>query len=418
MEPDSPPRQQRVALVTSGFDLGGGVPTIARWLRDALRDTSGFQVVVHDLATSSRDQLSRRLLKPRSFARSTLRRQSTKDDQLVAWGANAVEVEFMRYWPRRELTAALNDYDLVQVVAGSPALALVARKVEVPVVVWLASVVEWERQRHLAEQAGPMRLWRLAMTRISSRIEVAALRRADAVLALNSNLAEHLGEAGIQAATAMPGVDTRLFCPAESGWSRSGHLLSVCRLNDPRKGLERMISAYGHIVAANEAGPPLVLAGWGELPAALVEKIRRLDLESRITIRPNVDPAALPELYRRASVFVQASYEEGLGVSALEAMACGIPVVSTDTAGSRETVADGVTGLLVPQDPGSEVSRAIAGRVLEVLGGSGAELGAQARERCLRRFSSAVALQRFTDTYDRVREAASDRVPVREATSS
>ena len=179
-----------------------------------------------------------------------------------------------------------------------------------------------------------------------------------------------------------------------------------------------MISAYGHIVAANEAGPPLVLAGWGELPAALVAKIRRLDLERRITIRPNVNPAALPELYRHASVFVQASYEEGLGVSALEAMACGIPVVSTDTAGSRETVADGITGLLVPQEPGSEVSRSIAGRVLEVLGGSGAELGAHARERCLSRFSSAVALKRFTDTYDRIQEAASDRMPVREATSS
>jgi len=392
---------RRIALVTSGFNLGGGVPAIARWLRDCLRRTAGYTVDVHDLATSSRDNHSRRLMSPHSWALPTLRGQFDEGDQATKWGANAVELEVMRYWPRRELTEALRNYDIVQVVSGSPALSWVANGAGVPIVVWMASLVEWERRQGLAEQGGPLSLWRHAMTRITSRVERHALRRANAVLALNAALLGYASARGYhRVAIAFPGVDTVVFCPSDAGWRRDGHLLSVCRLNDPRKGLERMIHAYAHIVDADNTSPALVIAGWGELPGALVQLVGRLNLESRVTVYRDVDPGTLTGLYRSASVFMQTSYEEGLGVSVLEAMACGIPVVSTESAGTRETVIDGVTGLLVPQGAGQDVARSVADKVLEVLRGDGAAMGARARERCLNVFSSQVAIRRFTDTYD------------------
>ena len=397
----APSNSRRIALVTSGFDLGGGVPTIARWLRDCLRRTPGYTVDVHDLATSSRDKQSRRLLAPRSWMRRSLSEQYSEGGHVIKWGANAVELEVMRYWPRQELTQALQNYDLVQVVSGSPALALVAKGAGVPIVIWMASVVEWERQQQLAEQSGPFRLWRHAMTMLTTRVELDALREANAVLVLNASLLEYVSAAGYRrVATAIPGVDTAVFCPSDAGWRPDGHLLSICRLNDPRKGLERMIRAYAHIVDADNSSPGLVLAGWGELPVELVHLMRQLNLESRVTVCANVDPGSLPGLYRGASVFMQTSYEEGLGVSVLEAMACGIPVVSTESAGTKETVIDGVTGLLVSQEVGRDVASSVADKVLNVLRGEGAAMGAYARERCVSKFSTEVAITRFTDTYD------------------
>jgi len=399
----APSTSRRIALVTSGFDLGGGVPAIAHWLRDCLQRTAEYTVDVHDLATSSRDNDSRRLMAPRSWTLPTLRNQSDGEDYVTKWGANAVELEVMRYRPRKELTRVLRNYDIVQVVSGSPALAWAAKDAGVPIVIWMASMVEWERRQRLAEQAGPLRLWQQAMTALTSRVEHHALCNAGAVLALNSTLAKYLSGGGYRrVVTAFPGVDTVAFCPSNVGWRRDGHILSVCRLNDPRKGLERVLRAYAHIIEADSSSPGLVLAGWGELPDAMVRLVRRLKLEPRVTVSPNVNPASLPELYRGASVFLQASYEEGLGLSVLEAMACGVPVVTTESAGTQETVIDRVTGRLVPQAAGEEVARSIADKVIDILRGDGSAMGARARERCQTKFSSDVAIKRFTDTYNDV----------------
>jgi glycosyltransferase involved in cell wall biosynthesis len=258
--------------------------------------------------------------------------------------------------------------------------------------------VAWERQRQKAEQTGPVALWRRAMTMLTTRLERHAIRRVDAVLVLNDPMLEYVRSVGQdRAAKALPGVDTARFSPSHSGWQRQGHLLSVCRLNDPRKGLDRMIHAYAHVVEENAPAPPLVLAGGGQLPEALIDLIQRLGLSSRVTVSSNVSGDELPEFYRGASVFLQTSFEEGLGMSILEAMASGLPVVSTETAGTNETVIDGVTGWLVPQDAGSGTARRVADRVLDVLRGDGAALGAGARNRCMKAFSSHVAIQRFTD---------------------
>ena len=116
-------RPRRIALVTQGFCIGGGVSTVARWLRSGLESTGNYSVDIHDLATSSKDAMSRRLARPKTWLRRSLRWLSDSDDGLQHWGANAVEVELMRYRPRVELTRTLRSYDLIQVVNGGPALA-------------------------------------------------------------------------------------------------------------------------------------------------------------------------------------------------------------------------------------------------------------------------------------------------------
>lgn len=399
----TPSTARRVALVTTGFDIGGGVPTIARWLRDCLRSTGQYEVDVHDLATSSRDAHSRRLLAPNSWLRPSLRDRKLSSDSVVRWGANLVEMEAMRYRPRRELRQALQKYDIIQVVAGGPALAWAATGADAPIVLWVASVMAWERVTKMAVHTGPVGVWRRAMTRLTTRIERHAVRSADAVLVLNEALLDFMRAAGNNhAVKALPGVDTTTFSPSRSGWQRQGHLLSVCRLNDPRKGLDRMIRAYSIMVERDESIPRLVLVGRGLLPDGLVSLIGFLGLSSRVVICPDVHDTELPELYRAASVYLQTSYEEGFGMSILEAMSCGVPVVSTETAGTNETVVNGATGWLVPQGDLNEVARSVANQTLSVLRSDGAILGAQARDRSLKVFSNEVAIRGFTDTYDQL----------------
>ena len=100
----------------------GGVPNVARWLRGGLEAVSGYEVDIHDLATSRQDLNSRRCLRPETWFAGSLKGPFNQIADAQPWGANWVEFEPMRYRPRRELTRVLRSYDLIQVVAGGPAL--------------------------------------------------------------------------------------------------------------------------------------------------------------------------------------------------------------------------------------------------------------------------------------------------------
>ncbi len=393
-------RHRRIALVTQGINAGGGVATVSRWLYEGLTAAGEYRIDLHTLATSSRDPSSRRLAAPRSWRRASL---ATAGGQQAAthWGANAVELEFMRYRSRRELISVLRGYDLIQVVAGSPAWACPVTGTGIPVVLQVATRACWERASQLSGQPLPARVWRGAMTRLTGRAERRALAGVDAVLVENATMLDWVRPlVKGRVVKAAPGVDTAFFTPPDRPWRPDGHLLSVCRLGDTRKGLDRTVLAYAEMVRRNGAVPELLLVGRGELPRGVRDLVAGLGLSGRIRVRSDVGLDDLVRLYQGASVFLQTSHEEGLGMTVLEAMACGLPVVATGTAGSVETVCNGRTGWLVPQLPADEVPAAVAERTLRVLSDPDRGMSVRARERCLAHFSSTVALGRFTAVYD------------------
>lgn len=393
-------RPPRVALITQGYQTAGGVQTAARWLATGLRG-AGFEVDIFDLASSRADENSRRLVSPASWRRTTLLSADRSEPEVTHVGANGVEFEPLRYLPRAELSTQLNRYDLVQVVAGGPSLALAAIRSRRPIVLLVATTVAWERASQLVATGATLALWRGGMTKAVSAMERAALQRADAVLVLNSEMQEFARSVGqTRVVLAPPGVDTERFTSRTEGWDSAGYLLSVCRLNDPRKGLDRLIRSYALMREHRPSVPPLVMAGRGELPANLRRLIAELGLVEHVSVRSNVPQAQLPSLYRGASVYLQTSHEEGLGISVLEAMASGLPVVSTETAGTRETVAHGETGWLIPQTPPDQVPALMASRALEVLQDESGSISSHARQRCVAEFSLHVTLARFTEVYD------------------
>ncbi|NMM30632.1 MAG: glycosyltransferase [Cellulomonas sp.] len=389
-----------VAVITQGCNTAGGVQTLTRWLVLGL-ERVGYEVEVFDLATSHADPYSRRLTVAATWFRRTLFAPDPSDPQVTHVGANGVEIEPMRYIPRIELSRELGRFDIVQVVAGGPALAFAAMRSGRPVVLLVATTVAWERASQLAVAGAAMAMWRGGMTRLVTIVERYALRNADVVLVLNQAMREYarsLGQARVFIAP--PGVDTELFAPRAEGWDSARYLLSVCRLNDPRKGLDRLVRSYALMVKKRPSLPALVLAGRGEPPAELKKLVAELGMADRVHIRSDYSQNNLPALYRGASVYLQASYEEGLGISVIEAMASGLPVVSTDTAGTRETVVHGDTGWLVSQGP--NVESAIADRTISILDHDASVMCRRARSRAVECYSHHACLLPFLEVYDQL----------------
>jgi glycosyltransferase involved in cell wall biosynthesis len=306
----------------------------------------------------------------------------------------------MRYRPRRELTSLLNDYDLVQIVSGTPAWAAVARKCERPVVLQAATTVRWERSASATAGTLVRKLNGKVMNALTASAEKIAVNAVAAVLVENRAMLSHVKSLGQDRVfLAPPGVDTARFQPQAAMPNPSGYLLSVCRLSDPRKGLGRMIRAYGAAIQKRPDLPDLVLAGRGLLDEANVGLAKDLGLAGRIQVRSDVPDADLPELYQKASLFLQTSREEGLGMSLLEAMASGLPVVATETAGSAETVLDGETGWLLPQGPEADLVDRLAEAISRATGEGAGAMGWRGRARCVEKFSTAETLHGFTSLY-------------------
>jgi glycosyltransferase involved in cell wall biosynthesis len=106
------------------------------------------------------------------------------------------------------------------------------------------------------------------------------------------------------------------------------------------------------------------------------------------------------EIYNDSRVFLQPSYHEGFGYAAVEAMACGCALVTTDNGGSRDYAVDGETALVVP--PGDPVALAAAAQRLLRDDGGRARLAAAGAELVRRRFDwdhTAALLERRLEAY-------------------
>jgi D-inositol-3-phosphate glycosyltransferase len=159
--------------------------------------------------------------------------------------------------------------------------------------------------------------------------------------------------------TIHPGVDHRMFAPgdrvaakAQLGLSDQGVMLFVGRIQ-PLKGLELAVETLSEISRSSVRPVMLVVAGGpsgaqGDREMTrLRELAARLGLADRIRFAGPQAHATLPTFYRAADILAVCSYSESFGLSALEAQACGTPVIGTEVGGLSHVVADGSSGYLI-----------------------------------------------------------------------
>lgn len=204
-----------------------------------------------------------------------------------------------------------------------------------------------------------------------------ALRRASAIIAISQYtkdaLVEHLGLDADRIHVVHRSVNLDRFKPTEVGpdfWSRHGldrDLRYVLHLSsdEPRKNVTTLVRAFA-MVAHEHPDARLLKIGRSQYASyrqQLLEMVRALDLEDRISFIDYVSEEDLPRFYNVAEAFVLPSLYEGFGLPALEAMACGCPVVCSDRPPlATEIVCD--AGVLV--EPTS--SEALASGMCQLLG--------------------------------------------------
>jgi len=134
------------------------------------------------------------------------------------------------------------------------------------------------------------------------------------------------------------GVDRSVFHP---GASQSTFALPECYVLfvgsiEPRKNLGALLQAW-HAIKDDFKETWLMIAGAGGRVFKPVELSHTIE---RVRFLGYVDDETLPGLYANATLFVLPSFDEGFGLPALEAMACGTPVIVSDAGALPETIAD------------------------------------------------------------------------------
>jgi glycosyltransferase involved in cell wall biosynthesis len=142
----------------------------------------------------------------------------------------------------------------------------------------------------------------------------------------------------------------------------------------------------------------LVTAGSGRPPADYWEQVNVMGLQDRVrhVLRPETDE--LVKLYQNAAVFALSSDEEGLGVVILEAMACGVPVVSTRSGGPDGIITEGKDGFLVPLDAPTDMADKLALLITDTARNQ--QMGREARNTIEDRYADDVAGKAFVDVWD------------------
>ena len=218
-----------------------------------------------------------------------------------------------------------------------------------------------------------------------------------------------------------PGVDHTLFAPTDRALARKRLHLSGLRLAlyvgrlQGHKGPDVAVRTLAEAVARDpDVAGDLVLgivggpsgADHGVELSRLLELAAALGVSDRVMVFPPQPQPLLVDFYAAADVVLVPSRSESFGLVALEAQACGIPVVAAAVGGLRYVVDDGRTGFLVEgHDPADHTDR-----LLQILGDPGlaARMGDEAARQALR-FTWDATAQELLHVYDEVRNGGVHR---------
>jgi glycosyltransferase involved in cell wall biosynthesis len=385
-------------LISTIAPESGGIPTMARFIARTLCRRGYEPVLAHYEPYSVSPHLSVpsfRLLH-RQAARSELR-LALDGCETHAIGAWLPELEFTHYLTTAAWKRVMDSCCAYLTVAGNALASLPYYQTGRPFVAWIASGWHEDRQDRVKQfSAGRKVVDRGIVSPVACRLE-RSLLRSGSVLALSHYTRRLLdGIAGtpvVRDVLPMP-VDTDFFSPAPN-IRLSGRIGFSGRLDDPRKNLELLLGALHYLRRGGHA-LSVVLIG-GEPSPKLRRRIQELNIGDAVEFCGYVPTEILRDKLRTLDLFVIPSHQEGLCIAALEAMACGCPVVSTRCGGPEEFVLDDETGFLVESDPAE-----MADAILRILGAPKLlrRLGAAAREKVMRDYSLARASGIFWRAFD------------------
>src|SRR5690625_4876372 len=395
--------KKNIALIVPTFPTGGGVPAVGKFLYHAIKEDENYNQEIISLSGHFKDSNNVRVTSPATWLRGIQITEDVHDGySYTHYGSFFPEFPGQAFKPRKSLTHHLNQFDLIQIVAGSPAWAYLAKHVTVPTVLQVATLVKVERERKIKSRSGLRKLYQKYATEKITKLEKQGMKYVDHTFVENSWMYEYLQkEVGSDKVSfAPPGVDTQLYKPAVGGISEAPYILSVGRFSDPRKNTRMLFEAYKKLLDSNPDVPKLVLAGKSGPSAEDMEYARQVNISDHVEIKLDVSLDKLIKLYQGAELFLLSSDEEGFGMVIMEAMACGVPVIATDCGWPSTLITSGRDGYLVPV--GSSESLAKRTNQLLIDNKKRQQFSESAREKILNQFSDEITGKKFLDIYNQL----------------
>lgn len=193
------------------------------------------------------------------------------------------------------------------------------------------------------------------------------------------------------------GIDTDEFRPMPDIARRPLRLMATASADAPLKGLRYLLLAYAELLKRHP-DLELLLVSKPQPGGKTEQLIERLGIRDRIQFVSGISTEEMVRYYAEATVAVVPSIYEGFGLPAGEAMACGVPVVSTDGGALPEVVGD--AGVVVPAKNADALVAAIDGLLADPE--RRAHLGEQGRQRILDQFCWQVCAREMSNYYLKV----------------
>jgi len=254
---------------------------------------------------------------------------------------------------RKLLAARRGDFDLVHdnQCLGSGLLGMM--RDGWPLVATLHHPITVDRELALSHAGGP---WKRFTTRrwfgflgMQARVSRQLPRIITVSESSKSDIADHLGVDPARMTVVPVGVDHDVFRPLPGQRRVPGRVMVTSSSDVPMKGLVPLLNAVAKLLT--ERRLEVVVIGKPQPGGRVARTIEDLGLARVVHCVSGVSDEELARLYGEAEVAVVPSLYEGFSLPAIEAMACGVPVVATTGGALPEVVgADGSTGILVPPD--------------------------------------------------------------------
>ncbi len=272
---------------------------------------------------------------------------------------------------------------------GVPLLTTIHHPITSDLRIALQSAENWKMRLLIRRWHSFLRMQMKVVTRLENLVTVSEASRKDIAndFSLHSNRLDIVHN----------GIDTAVFRPLPEIQREHCTVMATASADTPLKGLDYLINAIAQL--ADEL-PNLKLIVLGKLKADgdTAKLIKRLGVSDRITFYSGLSSEEVAGLYARATCAVVPSIYEGFGLPAGEAMACGVPVISTDGGALPEVVGD--AGITIPTRDASAIASAI--RVMLDDENLRSRLAQRGRQRILEKFSWAVAAEQMEKLYRRI----------------
>jgi glycosyltransferase involved in cell wall biosynthesis len=210
---------------------------------------------------------------------------------------------------------------------------------KIKVVITIHDLIPWKFPQYTPKAKKTKFLW---VFKLLMRL---AVRRADKIIVVSENTANDLRECldvpSEKISVVYNGISDEFFGPVARVENKENYILFIGRA-DPYKNLIGLVKAYDILVKKYNIKNKLLVVGEKDLRyLSACDLAKELNLEGKVIFWGYADPKDIIEIYSKSCVLVMPSFYEGFGLPAAEAMACGVPVIVSNTPALKEVVGDG-----------------------------------------------------------------------------